>query len=142
MIFIDIGERMAILHRAVVPIGACYAGTLWLGNAAYLYLSVSFIQMLKVLMQTIFRQTTSVCVGHKHQLLNNQEHTLQALMPVAVFVVGCAFGTEKYSGGTLVNMLIVSLGVAIASYGRQIASYQCVIRHGLLSSCALQLPSE
>lgn len=38
-------------------------------------------------------------------------------MPVAVFVVGCAFGTEKYSGGTLVNMLIVSLGVAIASYG-------------------------
>lgn len=34
--------------RAVVPIGACYAGTLWLGNAAYLYLSVSFIQMLKV----------------------------------------------------------------------------------------------
>lgn len=36
------------LHRAVVPIGACYAGTLWLGNAAYLYLSVSFIQMLKV----------------------------------------------------------------------------------------------
>ncbi len=38
-------------------------------------------------------------------------------MPVAVFVVGCAFGTEKYNGGTLVNMLVVSLGVAIASYG-------------------------
>lgn len=34
--------------KAVVPIGACFAGTLWLGNAAYLYLSVSFIQMLKV----------------------------------------------------------------------------------------------
>ena len=34
--------------RAVVPISALYAGTLWLGNAAYLYLSVSFIQMLKV----------------------------------------------------------------------------------------------
>lgn len=31
-----------------MPIGACYAGTLWVGNAAYLYLSVSFIQMLKV----------------------------------------------------------------------------------------------
>ena len=46
---------------------------------------------------------------------------LQALMPVAVFVVGCAFGTEKYSGGTLVNMLIVSLGVAIASYGNSVA---------------------
>lgn len=34
--------------RAVVPISALYAATLWLGNAAYLYLSVSFIQMLKV----------------------------------------------------------------------------------------------
>ena len=34
--------------KAVVPIGLLYAGTLWLGNAAYLYLSVSFIQMLKV----------------------------------------------------------------------------------------------
>jgi hypothetical protein len=33
---------------AIVPIGACYAVTLWVGNAAYLYLSVSFIQMLKV----------------------------------------------------------------------------------------------
>ena len=34
--------------RAIVPIGACYAITLWVGNSAYLYLSVSFIQMLKV----------------------------------------------------------------------------------------------
>ena len=38
------------LAQAVVPIGLLYAGTLWLGNAAYLYLSVSFIQMLKVLL--------------------------------------------------------------------------------------------
>lgn len=41
------------VYRAVVPIGACYAGTLWLGNAAYLYLSVSFIQMLKVKLRLI-----------------------------------------------------------------------------------------
>lgn len=38
----------ASARRAIVPIGACYAITLWVGNAAYLYLSVSFIQMLKV----------------------------------------------------------------------------------------------
>ena len=31
-----------------MPIGFLYSGTLWLGNAAYLFLSVSFIQMLKV----------------------------------------------------------------------------------------------
>jgi hypothetical protein len=73
--------------KAVVPIGGLYAGTLWLGNAAYLYLSVSFIQMLK------------------------------AMMPVAVFAVGCGFGTEKFSSLTLGNMLVISLGVAVASYG-------------------------
>lgn len=33
--------------KTIVPIGFLYSGTLWLGNAAYLYLSVSFIQMLK-----------------------------------------------------------------------------------------------
>ena len=33
--------------RTIVPIGFLYAGTLWLGNAAYIHLSVSFIQMLK-----------------------------------------------------------------------------------------------
>ena len=65
----------------------CSAGTLWLGNAAYLYLSVSFIQMLK------------------------------ALMPVAVFTVGCGMGTESYNLNTLLNMIVVTIGVAIASYG-------------------------
>ena len=74
-------------HRAIVPIGACYAGTLWVGNAAYLYLSVSFIQMLK------------------------------ALMPVAVFSVGCMFGTERFNWPTLLNMIMVTVGVAIASFG-------------------------
>ncbi len=58
-----------------------------MGNAAYLYLSVSFIQMLK------------------------------ALMPVAVFSVGCVFGTERFKWPVFANMLLVTLGVAIASYG-------------------------
>lgn len=34
--------------RCVVPIGMLFAVTLWMGNAAYMFLSVSFIQMLKV----------------------------------------------------------------------------------------------
>lgn len=40
-------------------------------------------------------------------------------MPVAVFAVGCGFGTEKYSTATLSNMLTISLGVAVASYGER-----------------------
>ena len=36
-------------RRPAAP-GALFSGTLWFGNAAYTYLSVSFIQMLKALM--------------------------------------------------------------------------------------------
>lgn len=32
---------------SVAPIGAMFAMTLWLGNSAYLYISVAFAQMLK-----------------------------------------------------------------------------------------------
>lgn len=73
--------------RTIVPIGFLYAGTLWLGNAAYVYLSVSFIQMLK------------------------------ASMPVAVFAVGCGFGTEHFTVPRLANMLVIGTGIAIASFG-------------------------
>lgn len=38
-------------------------------------------------------------------------------MPVAVFSVGCAFGTDKFSWRTMSNMILVTIGVAIASYG-------------------------
>ena len=31
--------------KAIVPIGGLFALTLWMSNAAYLYLSVSFIQV-------------------------------------------------------------------------------------------------
>ena len=36
--------------RRPAAAGALFSGTLWFGNAAYTYLSVSFIQMLKALM--------------------------------------------------------------------------------------------
>ena len=42
---------------------------------------------------------------------------LKALMPVSVFTVGCLFGMETYSPKTLVNMVIITIGVVIASYG-------------------------
>lgn len=82
-----IGMSPETYCKAIVPIGLCYACSLWVGNAAYLYLSVSFIQMLK------------------------------ALMPVAVFSVGCVFGTNKFNWSTMLNMLLVTFGVAVASYG-------------------------
>jgi hypothetical protein len=71
----------------VLPIGALFSIVLWLGNECYLYLSVSYIQMLK------------------------------AAMPVAVFLTGVMMGTSKYTHKTAVNMLVVAGGVALASYG-------------------------
>ena len=73
--------------RRIAPVGALFAGTLWLGNAAYLHLSVSFIQMLK------------------------------ALMPAAVYGVGCLLGTETFARSRAVNMAVVTFGVAAASAG-------------------------
>mmetsp|Transcript_13619 Transcript_13619/g.29172 ORF Transcript_13619/g.29172 Transcript_13619/m.29172 type:complete len:345 (-) Transcript_13619:669-1703(-) len=71
----------------ILPIGLLFAGTLWTGNAAYLYLSVSFIQMLK------------------------------ASMPMVVFLVGVLFATERFTLGVAGNMVVVGTGIAIASYG-------------------------
>ena len=42
---------------------------------------------------------------------------LKALMPVAVFSVGCVFGTERFNWPTLSNMILVTIGVAVASFG-------------------------
>ncbi|KAK8319071.1 hypothetical protein V6Z12_A13G217000 [Gossypium hirsutum] len=72
---------------SVVPIGALYSLSLWLSNSAYIYLSVSFIQMLK------------------------------ALMPVAVYSIGVLFKKETFKTDTMVNMISISFGVAIAAYG-------------------------
>ncbi|MBA0712786.1 hypothetical protein Golax_011862 [Gossypium laxum] len=57
------------------------------GNTAYLHISVAFIQMLK------------------------------ALMPVATFSMGVLCGTDKPRCDVFLNMVLVSVGVVISSYG-------------------------
>lgn len=39
-------------------------------------------------------------------------------MPAAVYACGIAMGTEKYALNYALNMLIVTIGVAAASYGK------------------------
>lgn len=78
---------VSIYVTCIIPISAFFASSLWLGNTAFLYLSVAFIQMLK------------------------------ALMPVATFAVGVSFGTDRLRCDMFINMLLISAGVAIASYG-------------------------
>ena len=50
--------------RCVLPIGALFAVVLWTGNAAYLYLSVSFVQMMKVRLREGGRQGRRVHRWH------------------------------------------------------------------------------
>ena len=68
------------------PVAVLFSVSLWLGNLAYLYLEVSYIQMLK------------------------------AGNVVLVFFVGCLLGTEKPLLTTLANCLWIGLGLFVASY--------------------------
>ncbi|TEA18222.1 putative sugar phosphate/phosphate translocator [Colletotrichum sidae] len=73
--------------RAIVPIGLLYSGSLVCSNLVYLYLSVSFIQMLK------------------------------AGAPVAVLFVSWMWGVADPSMRTLYNILLIVAGVGLASFG-------------------------
>ncbi|KAB8546932.1 hypothetical protein FH972_025613 [Carpinus fangiana] len=95
---------------SVVPIGALYALSLWLSNSAYVYLSVSFIQMLK------------------------------ALMPVAVYSIGVAFKKEAFKSEIMANMLSISMGVAIAAYGEaKFDSWGVILQLGAVAFEATRL---
>ncbi|XP_010915258.1 probable sugar phosphate/phosphate translocator At3g17430 [Elaeis guineensis] len=76
-----------IYATCVIPISAFFASSLWFGNTAYLHISVAFIQMLK------------------------------ALMPVATFLMAVICGTDKLRCDLFLNMVLVSVGVVISSYG-------------------------
>ncbi|GLJ31327.1 hypothetical protein SUGI_0628540 [Cryptomeria japonica] len=82
-----IGMTKEVYLSSIVPIGALYSMSLWFSNSAYIYLSVSFIQMLK------------------------------ALMPVAVYSIGVGLKRDTFKSNTMANMIGISVGVAIAAYG-------------------------
>ncbi|OLN82080.1 putative sugar phosphate/phosphate translocator [Colletotrichum chlorophyti] len=76
-----------IYLRAIVPIGLLYSGSLVCSNLVYLYLSVSFIQMLK------------------------------AGAPVAVLFASWIWGVAEPSWNTFYNVLLIVAGVGLASFG-------------------------
>lgn len=78
---------LEIYATCVIPISAFFASSLWFGNTAYLFISVAFIQMLK------------------------------ALMPVATFLMAVFCGTDVLRCDVFLNMLLVSVGVVVSSYG-------------------------
>lgn len=77
----------AIITPSCCPAGLLYAGSLWLSNSSYLYLSVSFIQMTK------------------------------SLMPGLVYAAGCVVGTESFRPAVALNMGLIALGVLVCALG-------------------------
>lgn len=73
--------------KSILPIGALFSASLIFSNMAYLTLSVSFIQMLK------------------------------AFTSVAVLGMSIVMGLEKPNQRTMLIVVLISLGVAIASVG-------------------------
>ncbi|EME41527.1 hypothetical protein DOTSEDRAFT_176726 [Dothistroma septosporum NZE10] len=73
--------------RAILPIGLFFSFSLICGNVAYLYLSVSFIQMLK------------------------------ALNAVVTLLATFAFGITPFDSKKLANVSAIVVGVVVASYG-------------------------
>ena len=76
-----------IFFERIVPVAVLFALSLALGNQAYLYLSVSFIQMLK------------------------------AFTPVAVLIAGSALGIERPTVVQIGIVTSISLGVSITAVG-------------------------
>ncbi|KAL0022616.1 hypothetical protein WJX77_010550 [Trebouxia sp. C0004] len=73
--------------KICVPVGALSAAALFFGNMSFMYLTVSFMQMLK------------------------------ANMPVIIFIVGCLFATEVFTLASFSIMVVIAAGVGMASYG-------------------------
>ncbi|KAI8467680.1 MAG: triose-phosphate transporter family-domain-containing protein [Monoraphidium minutum] len=94
----------------IAPIGALFALSLWLGNTAYIYLSVSLVQMIK------------------------------STMPLAVYAVGCLFGVEAASWAMLANLGVVVAGVVVATAGEvHFAALGVALQVGSIASEAVRL---
>ncbi|TNY24720.1 hypothetical protein DMC30DRAFT_370727 [Rhodotorula diobovata] len=74
-------------RRQILPIAALFSVSLVLSNAAYLYCSVAFI------------------------------HILKSFAPVAILLAAFAFRTKAFSTRLLGIVIVISLGVGIASWG-------------------------
>ncbi|KAF9010003.1 triose-phosphate transporter family-domain-containing protein [Cyathus striatus] len=83
----DVHMTKEMFFRSILPIGVLFSGSLILSNTAYLYLSVSYIQMLK------------------------------AFTPVAILLISWVFRLQDPNKKLLIIVLMISSGVALASHG-------------------------
>lgn len=90
--------------QSILPIGVLFSGSLILSNTAYLYLSVSYIQMLKVSPPV-------------HLLLLVLLNNWKAFTPVAILIISWCFRIAEPNRTLGMIVLMISIGVALASHG-------------------------
>jgi len=83
----DVHMTKDMFIQSILPIGVLFSGSLILSNTAYLYLSVSYIQMLK------------------------------AFTPVAILLISWTFRIAEPNRKLALIVLMISSGVALASHG-------------------------
>ncbi|KAG7094748.1 hypothetical protein E1B28_005565 [Marasmius oreades] len=83
----DVNVTKDMFLKSILPIGVLFSASLILSNTAYLYLSVSYIQMLK------------------------------AFTPVAILLISWVIRIQEPSRKLAAIVLLISVGVALASHG-------------------------
>jgi drug/metabolite transporter (DMT)-like permease len=83
----EVNMTKDMFARSILPIGLLFSGSLILSNTAYLYLSVSYIQMLK------------------------------AFTPVAILLISWTFRIQEPNKKLAIIVFMISAGVALASHG-------------------------
>jgi hypothetical protein len=99
----DVRMDKATFVRRILPIGVLFSGSLILSNTAYLYLSVSYIQMLKV---RACPRLTGSCLS-----------PAQAFTPVSILLISWTFRIQDPSKRLAIIVVLISTGVALASRG-------------------------
>ncbi|KAF9239860.1 TPT-domain-containing protein [Melanogaster broomeanus] len=83
----DVHMSKSMFMRSILPIGVLFSGSLILSNTAYLYLSISYIQMLK------------------------------AFTPVAILLISWLSRIQEPSRKLVMIVCMISTGVALTSHG-------------------------
>jgi len=96
--------------KAILPIGLCFSMSLILSNVVYLYLSMSFIQMLKAIGPVA---TLLACWSMK---IRNPEPSVRVLLTVVVIVAGVAISSFGELQFVLVGFLIQGAAVVFEAY--------------------------
>jgi hypothetical protein len=113
--------------KAILPVGMCFSMSLILSNVVYLYLSMSFIQMLKVCPFSIptshLLYLTNQAIGPVATLLAcwsmkiyNPEPSMRVLSTVCVIVTGVAISSLGELRFVLLGFMIQGAAVIFEAY--------------------------